>query len=71
MPLCRVELVQEFARLRPGGIVEFPGGEVTLALDELCTLARACSDAGLGASSVTSGSRGGARAGVSVGSPGW
>lgn len=52
----RVELIREFARLRPGGTVEFPGGEVTLAIDELCTLAGACRDAGLGASVVTNGS---------------
>ena len=52
----RAELIGEFARLRPGGVVEFPGGEVTLAFDELCTLAGACRDAGLAASLVTNGS---------------
>jgi MoaA/NifB/PqqE/SkfB family radical SAM enzyme len=52
----RVELIHEFSRLRPGGVVEFPGGEVTLAFDELCTLANVCRQTGLAASVVTNGS---------------
>jgi MoaA/NifB/PqqE/SkfB family radical SAM enzyme len=52
----RIELIREFAQLRPGGIVEFPGGEVTLAFDELCALAGTCRDVGLAASIVTNGS---------------
>jgi MoaA/NifB/PqqE/SkfB family radical SAM enzyme len=52
----RVELIREFARLRPGGFVEFPGGEVTLAFDELCTLAETCSEERLAAGLVTNGS---------------
>lgn len=52
----RAELIREFARLNPDGFVEFPGGEVTLAFDELCTLAETCSEERLAAALVTNGS---------------
>ena len=51
----RIEILQEFARLRAHGMVEFPGGEVTLALDELCVLATQADRLGLKAGIVTNG----------------
>jgi MoaA/NifB/PqqE/SkfB family radical SAM enzyme len=51
----RIEILQEFARLRAHGMVEFPGGEVTLALDELCVLAAQADRLGLKAGMVTNG----------------
>ncbi len=51
----RLDLLREIARLRPCAQVEFPGGEVTLALDELCTLSTAADRLGLRAGAVTNG----------------
>lgn len=53
----RLELVEEFARLSPGGTVVLPGGEVTLDLDELLAVAGACRDHGLPLVALSNGSR--------------
>lgn len=53
----RVQLLEEFSGISPGGMVEFPGGEVTLAFDELCELASHCRRLGLNAGVVSNGSQ--------------
>ncbi len=52
----RLELLGEFAELSPRGFVEFPGGEVTLAFNELCRLAQTAERFALRAGVVTNGS---------------
>ncbi len=52
----RLELLGEFAELSPRGFVEFPGGEVTLAFNELCRLAQTAERFALRAGIVTNGS---------------
>lgn len=53
----RLALIEEFARLSPGGTVVLPGGEVTLDLDELLAMAGACRAAGLPLVALSNGSR--------------
>ena len=53
----RLELVEEFARLSPGGTVVLTGGEVTLDLDELFAVAAACRRERLPLVTLTNGSR--------------
>lgn len=53
----RLELVEEFARLSPGGTVVLPGGEVTLDLEELLAIAGGCRRVGLPLVALSNGSR--------------
>jgi MoaA/NifB/PqqE/SkfB family radical SAM enzyme len=53
----RLELVQEFAAWNPTGTVVLPGGEVTLELETLLSVAGRCKAAGLPLIVLTNGSR--------------